>query len=83
MATLYVRNVPAELYAKLVGWAEGAGRSVNSEVLALLEREADRRAENDDWWQKVLALQQEPKLLPDGPRSEDIIRADRDNDHRY
>jgi antitoxin FitA len=83
MATLYVRNVPADLYAKLVMWAEEAGRSVNSEVIALLEREADRRAEKNDWWQKVLALQKEPKLPPDSPRSEDIIRADRDNDHRY
>jgi plasmid stability protein len=83
MATLYVRNVPAELYADLVRWAEEAGRSVNSEVLALLEREADRRVEKVDWWQKVLALQKEPKLPPDAPRSEDIIRADRDNNHQY
>jgi hypothetical protein len=83
MATLYVRNVPAELYADLVRWAEEASRSVNSEVLALLEREAERRAEKVDWWQKVLALQKEPKLPPDAPRSEDILRADRDSNHRY
>ena len=83
VATLYVRNVPVPLYAQLMRWAEESGRSVNSEMLALLEKEADRRNQRDDWWQKVLALQDGFKLPPDAPRAEDIIRADRDNDHRY
>ena len=81
MATLYVRNVPAALYADLVRWAEESGRSVNSEVLALLEGEAERRERHADWWQKVLALRDEIKLPPDAPRAEDIIRWDRDHGH--
>jgi plasmid stability protein len=82
VATLYVRNVPASLYAELVRWAAESGRSVNSEMLALLEREAQRREQRDDWWQKVQALREEIKLPPDAPRAEDIIRRDRDHGHR-
>ena len=81
MATLYVRNVPEKLYAQLVGWAEESGRSVNNEVLALLEGEAERRARHADWWQKVLDLQTAFTLPPDAPRAEDIIRWDRDHGH--
>jgi plasmid stability protein len=81
MATLYVRNVPAPLYAKLVRWAEESGRSVNNEMIALLENEAERRKEGSEWWQKVLALQDGFTLPPDAPRAEDIIREDRDHGH--
>lgn len=81
VATLYVRNVPGPLYAQLTRWAEESGRSVNNEMLALLECEAERRARHDDWWQKVLALQSAFTLSPDAPRAEDIIREDRDSDH--
>jgi plasmid stability protein len=81
MATLYVRNVPVELYAKLVKWAEEAGRSVNGEMIALLERESERRERHADWWQKVLDLQDSFSLPPDAPRSEDLIREDRDHGH--
>jgi hypothetical protein len=83
VATLYVRDVPAALYERLTRWAEESGRSVNGEMIALLEQEAERREPRADWWHKVLALQQEPRLPPGALRSEDIIRADRDNDHRY
>jgi plasmid stability protein len=83
VATLYVRNVPAPLYADLVRWAAESGRSVNSEMIALLEREAARREQRDDWWQKVLKLQTEFTLPPDAPRAEDIIREDRDHRHRF
>jgi hypothetical protein len=81
MATLYVRNVPAPLYADVVRWAEESGRSVNSEMIALLEREAERRERHADWWQKVLKLREQIKLPPDAPRVEDIIRWDRDHGH--
>ena len=43
MATLYVRNIPAELYAELQRWAEHDDRSVNAEVIDLLQRESARR----------------------------------------
>jgi len=62
-------------------WAEGSGRSVNAEVLALLEREAERRKKNGEWWQSVLDLQSEISLSPNAPRPEDLIREDRDHGH--
>jgi hypothetical protein len=81
MATLYVRNVPAQLYERLTRWAEESGRSVNGEMIALIEGEAARRDRHADWWQKVLALQDSFSLPPDAPRSEDLIREDRDRGH--
>ena len=48
MATLYVRNLPADLYEELQRWAAERGRSVNAEVIELLRRESDRRREDDD-----------------------------------
>jgi hypothetical protein len=83
MATLYVRDVPPKLYAQLKRWAAGSGRSVNAEMLALLEREAERRKQHGDWWQKVLDLRSEISLSPDAPRPEDLIREDRDHGHRF
>jgi plasmid stability protein len=44
MATLYVRNMPAELYAELQQWANEHERSLNAEVIDLLRRAvAERR----------------------------------------
>jgi hypothetical protein len=54
VATLYVRNLPSELYDDVKRWAEESGRSVNAEILALLEREAERR--RGDWFEGLLAL---------------------------
>lgn len=81
MATLYVRDVPPEIYEEIKRWAEGSGRSVNAEMLALLEREAERRKKNSEWWQSVLDLQSEISLSPNAPRPEDLIREDRDHGH--
>ena len=49
MATLYVRNVPADVYTELQAWADEAGRSVNAEMLALLERERAARHSRRGW----------------------------------
>ncbi len=81
MATLYVRDVPPEIYDEVKRWAEGSGRSVNAEMLALLEREAERRKKHSEWWQSVLDLQSEISLSPNAPRPEDLIREDRDHGH--
>jgi len=81
MATLYVRDVPPEIYDEVKRWAEGSGRSVNAEMLALLEREAERRKKHSEWWQSVLDLQSEISLSPNAPSPEDLIREDRDHGH--
>ncbi len=45
MANLHVRNVPAELYARIQERARAEGRSISSQVIHLLEQglERDRR----------------------------------------
>ena len=83
MATLYVRNVPEKLYAQLIRWAEESGRSVNNEVLALLDREAIRRGRHADWWGQVEAVLREVKLAPGARDSVEIIREDRDTNHGH
>jgi hypothetical protein len=59
MATLYVRNVPPELYDELKRWADESGRSLNGLVLDLLERELGRRARRSDWFEGLLGLRKE------------------------
>jgi hypothetical protein len=82
MATLYVRDVPPEIYDEVKRWAARSGRSMNAEMLVLLEREAERRKKSSEWWQSVLDLQAEiSPLSPNAPRPEDIIREDRDHGH--
>lgn len=48
VATLYVRNLPADLYDELRRWAEEHGQSMNAEVIAVLRRESDRRRNDDE-----------------------------------
>jgi hypothetical protein len=82
MATLYVRNVPPELYAQLQQWAIDSGRSVNAEVLDVLEREAVARRQQSEWRQRLEALRSEITPATGSPWPEDLIREDRDHGHR-
>ena len=59
MATLYIRNVPADLYAELQAWAKQSGRSVNAEMLALLERERVARVSRGGWVEGLIELSKE------------------------
>ena len=79
VATLYVRNVPPELYAELQRWASDSGRSVNAEVLSVLDREAAARAQHEEW-RRRLRSEITPATAPPWP--EDLIRDDRDHGHR-
>ncbi|MBV8065155.1 MAG: Arc family DNA-binding protein [Actinobacteria bacterium] len=79
MPTLYVRNVPAPLYDAIKRWAKDSGRSVNAEILSVLEREAGRRADRDDWFRDFLQLREELGLTrEDADRMIASIRASRD-----
>jgi plasmid stability protein len=79
VATLYVRNVPTELYDELKRWAEESGRSVNAEVLAVLEAEAGRRGRHGDWLADLDELRRELDLPADAAdEAIAAIRAHRD-----
>lgn len=82
VATLYVRNVPADLYGELQRWAEESGRSVNAEVLALLQREAEERRIHAGWFEEFLRLRSEAGLTKeDADLMIRAIREDRDRGH--
>ena len=78
MPTLYVENLPEELYAALRSRARANGHSISAEVLSLLKQNvptprelARRRALLDR------ALRLQTRRAPSGPTSEDMQRADR------
>ena len=78
---LYMANT-AELYAELQRWASDSGRSVNAEVLDVLDREAAARAQHEEWRRRLQALRSEITPATAPPWPEDLIRDDRDHGHR-
>lgn len=83
MPTLYVENVPKDLYEAIRKRAKSERRSIAAEVIALLERhfptekELKRRRE---WVDKLRELNAEIRpLSTDGPSSEQMIREDRES----
>jgi plasmid stability protein len=59
MATLYVRNLPDDLYAKLQELAASQHRSINAQVITLLEQVLTTQAEETEEQKR----QNVPKLL--------------------
>lgn len=78
MATLYVRNVPDELYERLKRSAEERDSSISSEALRLLQEamRVDRAAIRDF----VERVRKSPlRVAPDAPSPAELIRQDRDS----
>jgi plasmid stability protein len=75
MPTLYIRNVPPEVYEALKARAKREGRSVNAEALVALEEIAEQERGRDAV-DRFLALGEEirKKLPRDAPSAEEIIR---------
>jgi plasmid stability protein len=78
MATLYVRDVPEKLYKRLQARARRNGRSLNAEVLELIDEAVLRELTSDEITDRLAELAAEIDLPPDAPRPEDIIRQERD-----
>ncbi|HYL64295.1 MAG TPA: hypothetical protein VE077_16905 [Candidatus Methylomirabilis sp.] len=81
MPTLYVENVPRDLYEAIRKSAKSQRRSIAAEILVLLaksfptQKELKRRRE---WVQKLRSLDASiPPLSGDGPSSVEMIREDR------
>lgn len=75
MATLYVRNLPANLYGELRRWANDHDRSVNAEVIDLLRRERERRLGTDDAAQTLSKALAAPLVTADRRVAEATVRA--------
>ena len=78
MATLYVRDVPEKLYRRLRARARRNGRSLNAEVLELIDEAVLRELTSDEITVRLAELAAEIDLPPEAPRPEDIIREERD-----
>jgi plasmid stability protein len=78
VATLYVRDVPEKLYKRLRARARRNGRSLNAEVLELIDEAVLRELTSDEITNRLAELAAEIDLPPDAPRPEDIIREERD-----
>jgi antitoxin FitA len=81
MPTLYVRNVPEDLYAKLQKWAEESGESLNSAILDFLAREVGHRERRAEFERLLAELNTYPPYVGP-PWPEDLIREDRDRGHK-
>jgi plasmid stability protein len=78
MATLYVRNVPEKVYARLRARARRNGRSVNAEALEVLAEAADQETETPIT-DRLEQIAKKIKLGPGDPMPEDLIREARDS----
>lgn len=82
VATLYVRNLPADLYDELRRWAEEHNRSVNAEVIDVLRRESERRQGANDAARTLAAYFEK---YGDQPVESDVVallREDRYGGHK-
>ena len=82
MATLYVENVPEDLYKALRNRAKAHRRSIAAEVLVLLEENVPTAQElksRHQWVRKLAQLRKRPtKSAGPFPFAEEMIREDRE-----
>ncbi|MBZ5600580.1 MAG: hypothetical protein LAN83_19935 [Acidobacteriia bacterium] len=82
MATLYVENVPDDLYKALHKQAREHRRSVAAEVLKILQQCVPTQAELKRRWElleRLKELRDAPPLSPGPfPSAEEMIREDRE-----
>jgi plasmid stability protein len=78
VSTLYVRDVPERLYKRLRTRARKNGRSLNAEVIDILDGVVDREREGGFITDKLRELAIEINLPDDAPTPEQMIREHRD-----
>jgi plasmid stability protein len=82
MATLYVENIPNELYEALRSQAKARRHSIAAEVLALLQQNvptAKERKARHEWVRKLGRLRKQQIISGRAfPSSEEMIRQDRE-----
>lgn len=82
MPTLYVENVPEDLYEALRARARERRTSISAEVLSLLEKDvptAKELARRQEFMARILEIAARPSPKPGPhPSSEEMLREDRD-----
>jgi plasmid stability protein len=82
MATLYVENVPDDLYEALRDQAKQHRKSIAAEVIELLERSVPTKAElkrRKQLLERALEMSHREPLTPGPfPTAEEMIREDRE-----
>jgi len=82
MATLYVENIPDDLYEALRSQAKARRRSIAAEVLALLKENVPTAQELEsrhDWVRKITRLREQQEASGRTfPSAEEMIREDRE-----
>jgi plasmid stability protein len=81
MATLYVENVPEELYESLRERARSNRRSISAETILLLERVLPTATElrhRSAIYRRIQRLSSRPGAVAPGPSTEQLLREDRD-----
>jgi plasmid stability protein len=82
MATLYVENVPDEIYKALRKRARSNRKSIAAEVISLLEQNIPTAAElkrRREFYDRLAEFRARPPLTPGPfPSAEEMIREDRD-----
>jgi plasmid stability protein len=82
MATLYVENVPDEIYKALRKRAQANRKSIAAEVITLLEQNVPTEEElkkRREFYDRLAELRARPALSPGPfPSAEEMIREDRE-----
>jgi plasmid stability protein len=78
LPTLYIRNVPVEVYEALRARAKREGRSVNAEALTILEEVAERERRAESLVGRLREIAQRVNYPPDAPRADEIVRQSRE-----
>ncbi len=78
LPTLYIRNVPTEVYEALKARARREGRSVNAEALKILEDVAERQSSRAELAERLRAYSASFVRKPGDPTAAEVIRLLRD-----
>jgi len=82
MATLYVENVPDEIYKALRKRARANRKSIAAEVIELLQQNIPTEAElkrRREFYNRMVEIRSKPPLTPGPfPSAEEMIREDRE-----
>ena len=79
MPAVHIRDVDEDVLATLRELARENSRSLNAELLAILEERAARHRQRGEITRRLAEIAARINLPPDAPKPEDLIRADRDS----